>query len=63
VVGLPVVVGLEEVPSVFGVVAAPSDLFDLSDLSALSDLSDADDAPAGVEDFSASMAFLRDSEG
>jgi hypothetical protein len=48
---------LEDAPSVFGGVAAPSGLFDLSDLS------DADDEPAGVEDFSASMAFLRDSEG
>ena len=50
---------LEEAPSVFGVVAAPSDLSDLSD----DDLSDVDDEPVGVGDFSASIAFLRDSEG
>lgn len=45
---------LEDAPSVFGVDAAPSDL---------SALSDVDAEPDGVEDFSASMAFLRDSEG
>jgi hypothetical protein len=48
------VLALEEAPSVFAAAAAPSDL---------SDLSDVDDAPDGVDDFSASMAFLRDSEG
>ena len=50
---------LEEAPSVFGVAAAPSDFSDLSD----DDLSDSDDEPVGVGDFSASIAFLRDSEG
>ena len=50
---------LEEAPSVFDVAATPSDLSDLSD----DDLSDVDDEPLGVEDFSASIAFLRDSEG
>jgi hypothetical protein len=42
---------LEEAPSVFDAAAAPSDF------------SDVDAAVDGVEDFSASMAFLRDSEG
>jgi hypothetical protein len=46
----------EPAPSVFGALAA--------DLSALSDpLSDLSDADVDVEDFSASSAFLRDSEG
>jgi hypothetical protein len=42
---------LDDAPSVFGAAAAPSDF------------SDVDVEPDGVEDFSASMAFLRDSEG
>jgi hypothetical protein len=46
----------ELAPSVFGAVAAG--LSDLSeDVSALSDVE------LGLEDFSASIAFLRDSEG
>jgi hypothetical protein len=52
------VLALEVAPSVFDAAAAPSDLPE-----AVSDLSDPDVELDEVEDFSASMAFLRDSEG
>jgi hypothetical protein len=52
----------EPAPSVFGVLAAGLSALSV-DVSDLDDVSDLSEVEVELEDFSASMAFLRDSEG